>query len=533
MPVGIENQAYGLLAGGISAVAVSISLQAGHGARFGAFPAGTWKTARLIKTDGSIELVKITARSTDTLTVERAQQGTTGLTFSINDRIEIVPDKGTMAEFVQLGLYGQSLAAAGTASAMTATLATGGSAASLFDGFQITVAAVGANTIAAPTFNLTLGTATGAKIIVRPDGGALSVGDIPAAGFRMQLLYNLALDRWVLTNPAALLTGEAARAPHWSMNAVINGDMRFAQRGVVNDTSVGNAFSGYTLDRWQANRAGDVAGLNVYQSSDSDVPLGNQFALIMQRVLGNASAATCSLYYSATLEDTAWLRGQIVALTFRAKCGANFSAAGGALSVGLSTTATHSGTDARVYNFVAPVAVINSAAALTTSWQTFTFFGTIPNDTKQFGLQLQWNPSGAAGADDTARVTRVRVVPAIVRAGAAVAAPDVPPAPFDLERMRCERYFERLTAAEVAAIASAAGYIANGIGFQLPVPYRERKRVTPSVNIASAVYTLSNVAAPTLQASSAAGFLLQFVGAAPGGFSATFSSGHIDAYAEV
>ncbi|MBY0439316.1 MAG: hypothetical protein K2W80_14100, partial [Burkholderiales bacterium] len=118
-PVGIENQAYGQLAGAVLATDVVFTLQSGQGARFGAFPAGMFKTARVVRTDGTLEYVKITSRSGDALTVARGQQGSAAITFSINDRIEIVPDKGTMAEFVQRGLLEQMLVAGGTADAIT------------------------------------------------------------------------------------------------------------------------------------------------------------------------------------------------------------------------------------------------------------------------------------------------------------------------------------------------------------------------------------------------------------------------------
>jgi hypothetical protein len=495
MPVGIENQAYGLLAGGISDVALTFSLQAGHGARFGSFPAGTFKYAALIRTDGTTEFVKITSRSTDSLTVVRGQQGSTAVTFSINDRIEMCPDKGTMAEFPQLGLAANAVVAAGTVSAMTATLASGGDAASLSDGFQLTVTALGANTSTAPTFNLTIGTDTGAKIIVRPDGSALATSDIPGAGFRMALLYNLALDRWVLQNPAMLSTSEIAQVPHWGMNAVINGDMRFAQRGTIADTAVGNAFAGYTLDRWQSNRSGDATGLTTYRSADTDVPVGSQYAMIMQRTVGNASTAACAAYYSGTLEDTLWLRGQQVAFTFKAKCGANYS--GATLAARLYTTATYSGTDARVYNFTAPVEVVVITATLTTGWQQFIGFGTIPTDTKQFGIVFNWAPSGVAGADDTVRITRVRVVPAIVRNGLAVAAPVVPPIPFEVERGLCERFCRVYSAGDASGqMFAGAGYNLAGSGNFVNVPFAPRMRVTPTVDFSGVTWNLNNVGAP-------------------------------------
>lgn len=536
MPVAIENQAYGRLAGSITPSSTTISLQAGHGLRFGIFPAGTFKTANLIRTDNTVEFVKITARSGDTLTVVRGQQGSTALSFSINDRIEMVPDKGTLAEFPQLGLVEQSLWPAGTVTAMTATLASGGDAASLLDGFQVSVRALGANTSATPTFNLTIGSSpTGPKIITRPDGSVLSPQDIPGLDFRMELRYTSSLDRWLLQNPATLATSEIAQAPHWGMNAVINGDMRFAQRGIVNNSAIANALSGYTLDRWQANRTGDAPGLNVYRSSDADVPSGSQHALVMHRAVGDASAAGCFIFYTGAREDTVWLQGRVVAFTFRAKAGANYS--GGLLQALLRTTSFHSGADARSYEFtILSMTVINSSLALTTSWQQFTAFGTIPADAQQFGMQIQWLPTGVAGANDLVRITRVRVAPAIVRSGVAVAAPVVPPIPFAVERSLCERYFERITPQNGGRLRWA-GHTATGAAVWQPVPHRGAMRVAPTIGLASAAWTLTGQAAGgamTVASSETDAFVLQHVNSnAPGAASFQLTGGHVDVFAEI
>lgn len=91
----------------------------------------------------------------------------------------------------------------GTGDAITGTIATGGVVA-LTDGMEFSVRAPAANTITTPTFNLTLdATATGAKAIVRGDTqGALSAGEIAAAGHELHLKYRSSLDKWLLLNPS-------------------------------------------------------------------------------------------------------------------------------------------------------------------------------------------------------------------------------------------------------------------------------------------------------------------------------------------
>lgn len=89
MALKLSNNAISRLASGITAASTSISLVPGDGALFPTLGAGDYFPATIIKSDGSLEIVKVTARSTDTLTVTRAQEGTTAKSFNASDRIEL------------------------------------------------------------------------------------------------------------------------------------------------------------------------------------------------------------------------------------------------------------------------------------------------------------------------------------------------------------------------------------------------------------------------------------------------------------
>jgi len=85
------------LTAAISAGATSITVTAGTGALFAAATGADWIIATLVKQSGfkeiAWEVVKITARSTDTLTIVRAQEAVTGattaLSFSIGDTLDV------------------------------------------------------------------------------------------------------------------------------------------------------------------------------------------------------------------------------------------------------------------------------------------------------------------------------------------------------------------------------------------------------------------------------------------------------------
>lgn len=84
-----KNNAFSTLDGGISDSATSIALSSGDGAKFPAPTGAEYFYATLIDTSNNLEIVKCTTRSTDTLTVTRAQEGTTARAYSAGDRIEL------------------------------------------------------------------------------------------------------------------------------------------------------------------------------------------------------------------------------------------------------------------------------------------------------------------------------------------------------------------------------------------------------------------------------------------------------------
>lgn len=91
MTVKFTNNAFSTLASSINSSVTTISLAAGTGGRFPSLSAGDVFYATLVDSSNNLEIVKVTARSTDTLTVVRAQDDTTARSFSAGDRIELRP----------------------------------------------------------------------------------------------------------------------------------------------------------------------------------------------------------------------------------------------------------------------------------------------------------------------------------------------------------------------------------------------------------------------------------------------------------
>lgn len=210
MPELFRNTVYGVLTAGLSPSDTTASLLAGHGARFGTIGAGDFIRANLITSSGQKEAVKITARSTDQLTITRAYDDSTALSFSAGDRIECRIGKSSMDGLAQVDHLQTNqkrfVVAGGTADAITATLTSNLTV--LVNGQEVDVEVGAAITVSNPTLKVVLGaTDTGAKTIKKGSGAALSLSDLPGANYPATFRYDSSLDCWILKNPAVGAAG--------------------------------------------------------------------------------------------------------------------------------------------------------------------------------------------------------------------------------------------------------------------------------------------------------------------------------------
>lgn len=89
MGVKFANNAFGTLNASIASGDASLTLSSGQGARFPSLSSGNYFYATLIDTSNNLEVVKCTARSSDVLTITRAQESTTARAFAVGDRVEL------------------------------------------------------------------------------------------------------------------------------------------------------------------------------------------------------------------------------------------------------------------------------------------------------------------------------------------------------------------------------------------------------------------------------------------------------------
>jgi hypothetical protein len=260
-------------------------------------------------------------------------------------------------------------------------------------------------------------------------------------------------------------------------NKIINGAMEIAQRGntFTNQATTSSPNGPYTLDRWKNNRASDVPGLTVTQSTDA--PQGFINSMRLQRVSGNTSNASTYIFHTLAREDSIPLAGETVTLSFYAKAGANYSASGNTISIQSQTTTTDS--DTKVYSFSSPVTVDAKNFTLTTSWQRFSTTFTLGSAIKQFGFLVFSGTTsaaltGTAGADDSWYATGFQLEEGSV-------ATPFERRPYGTELRLCQRYFTRFGPFSLEAYQGATGFV-RALNTIVPLPVEMRTTPTRTVN---------------------------------------------------
>ena len=222
-------------------------------------------------------------------------------------------------------------------------------------------------------------------------------------------------------------------------NRVTNGGMDWWQRG-TSFTIANGVATAYQADRWQTTRYALGATVTRQTTSDTTNLPTIQYCMRIARDSGNTSTgiiATCQAFETINSIPFA---GQTVTLSFYARRGANYSATSNALSVAVKSG---TGTDQNLRSgFTSETSVINATATLTTTWQRFTYTGTVGATATQLAPDFQFTPVGTAGAADYYEITGVQLelgsyATTFSRAGGTIQG----------ELAACQRYYYRSTGA--------------------------------------------------------------------------------------
>lgn len=204
------NNAKTTIAGAITSTSTTLNLYPGTGSLFPNPGANQYFILTLTDAATGLinEIVWVTSRSGDVLTILRGQDNTAAKSWLIGDFSGCYPTAGTQGVFLQpdqaqKGTYEYGVAA-GTVNAATASI--NSDLTSLPDGMPLTIRAFGENT-GAMTLQVTLvngstNTILAVSPIVKGGNQTLVAGDNPAAGYPMQLNWSSVFNSWVMQNPA-------------------------------------------------------------------------------------------------------------------------------------------------------------------------------------------------------------------------------------------------------------------------------------------------------------------------------------------
>ena len=270
-------------------------------------------------------------------------------------------------------------------------------------------------------------------------------------------------------------------------NLLINGGFDVWQRG-TSTAFVAVASTSFLADRWSVYRG--TTGADATQSRISAGLDGFQYALRMQRNSG--TTGTNKMYVGTSLETstTTKLANKPVVLSFYARAGSNYSSASNVLEV-LLYSGTGTEANGVHVNFTSATSVVATSATLTTSYQRFTYSGTMPATSSQLLVQLSFTPVGTAGAADYVDITGVQLEQ------------NYQPTPFEqrpigVELELCQRYYWKWVSANSGDLIITVMQPASS-SFHLVVPLSVTMRTRPSSATLSGGWTVLNTsAAPTI-----------------------------------
>lgn len=246
-------------------------------------------------------------------------------------------------------------------------------------------------------------------------------------------------------------------------------------------------------DRWAIYRTGFVAGATYSRQAGGEA----QYCLRAQRDSGNSAVDAILTGQVLETVDSLPLRGKWLTLTFRARCGANFSAAGSALS---GRILDGEGTDQSIHNMTSSSVIGSVVATLTTSWQEFTCTTVAPVEatTTQVGVQFFYTPVGTAGVSDYFEIELVDL-----EVGEYAGA--FPYKSYAEELARCQRFLPALDSSGTNAPFGVGQCFSSTLAaIYLPFPVRPRAAVTGVVVSNNTHFSVLSSVAAAIAATSVA-----------------------------
>ena len=257
-------------------------------------------------------------------------------------------------------------------------------------------------------------------------------------------------------------------------NAIINGGMDIWQRG----TSVAIAASSgitYTADRW-CTTTGTGQAITVSQQATADTTnLPNiQYCTRYQRNSGQTG--TGQLFFAQSLEtvNSIPLAGKPVSISFYIRAGANFSATGNYLYSRL-VFGTGTSQNGLIPGLTGATQIVGINVTATTTWQRVTATAVVPSTATQLYFDINYVPTGTAGANDYFEITGVQLelgstATTFSRAGGSIGG----------ELALCQRYYWRQNAGTTGYGIYGWGTCSASTTFQPVMKFPVTMRTVPT-----------------------------------------------------
>jgi hypothetical protein len=285
-------------------------------------------------------------------------------------------------------------------------------------------------------------------------------------------------------------TGLRYSATPSASNPILNAACEIAQRGTTALAS-NAATNQFMTDRWQVFRA--VAGATFTRQNTSDTTNLPNIRFCTRAARDSGNTATNAIFTWQNLEtiNTIPFVGKTVTLSFYARAGANYSPTSSLLQVRLQTG---TGTDQNYINgYTGSANPIASTATLTTTWQRFTYTGTIATSVTEMAPVVYSEPTGTAGANDYYEVTGWQIDIGSVALPFRTYA-----ATIQGELAACQRYFYLLASGTGFLLANGIYISATQFSAVVPLPVTMRTAPTLSATSGTNYYSTYNGASDLL-----------------------------------
>jgi hypothetical protein len=239
----------------------------------------------------------------------------------------------------------------------------------------------------------------------------------------------------------------------FNKNAALNGAMDIWQRGTSFSIAASTSASSstYLADRWQtftnANQAITVS--RQVTNDTTNLPF-IQYCLRYQRNSGQTGTGILYLGQSFESVNSIPFAGRTVTFSFYARAGANYSATSGVLGGGLFVG---TGTDQNaLISYTGSTNAIPISATLTTTWQRFSFTGSIGATVTELAPLFTFTPTGTASTNDYFEVTGIQI-----EAGSQATPFSRMAGTLQGELAACQRYYFRTTASAAYSSLTLTG----------------------------------------------------------------------------